>query len=90
MHLSDDPSCPICQEDMYSFEKILFCSKSCGHNFHFHCLKIWNKHKKAPYKNNYDSSNSSVKLTCPMCRGEIDEELIAKYQSQTTNNSGSI
>jgi hypothetical protein len=87
MHLSDDPSCPICQEDMYTSEKLFYCSKSCGHNFHMHCMKVWVEHKKVPNTNHYD--NSSVKLTCPMCRGELDEELLAKYQSQHSNNSAS-
>ena len=87
MHLSDDTSCPICQEDMYSFEKLLYCSKSCGHNFHMHCMKVWIDHKKAP-SNSYET-HSNNKLTCPMCRGELDEELIAKTQSIVNNNPNS-
>jgi len=88
MNLSDDPSCPICQEDMYSFEKLMYCSKSCGHNFHANCIKIWSEHKKDKDKDfDYLNLNKS-NISCPMCRGIIDEELL-KSITLNTNTNGS-
>ena len=64
MSLLDDPVCPICQEDMYTNEGIYFCKKSCGHNFHIGCLKVFIKHKK----------DTEMVVSCPMCRAKWEEE----------------
>ena len=64
MSLLDDPICPICQEDMYSNEGIYFCKKSCGHNFHIGCLKVFIKHKK----------ETEMVVSCPMCRAKWEED----------------
>ena len=63
MSLLDDPVCPICQEDMYTNEGIFFCKKSCGHNFHIGCLKVFIKHKK----------ETEMVVSCPMCRAKWEE-----------------
>ncbi len=44
MDLFEDPTCPICQEDMYNIEGLFFCEDSCGHNFHL--SRIWLKDQK--------------------------------------------
>ena len=76
MSLLDDPICPICQEDMYSNEGIYFCEKSCGHNFHAACLKIFIKHKK----------DTETVVSCPMCRAKWDEENYTKILIEIKQN----
>lgn len=48
--------CPICLETLETGEKIVYCKKTCGNNFHEYCFSKW---KRA---NGNDA-------TCPMCRG---------------------
>lgn len=48
--------CPICLETLETGEKIVYCKKTCGNNFHDYCFSKW---KRA---NGNDA-------TCPMCRG---------------------
>jgi hypothetical protein len=64
MNLHDDITCAICQEDMYAFQVLYYCTNSCGHNFHTHCLKVWSEHKR---------SVSDV-ISCPMCRSVWPDE----------------
>ena len=76
MSLLDDPVCPICQEDMYSNEGIYFCKKSCGHNFHIGCLKVFIKHKK----------DTEMVVTCPMCRAKWEEDDYTKPLMEVKSN----
>ena len=85
MSLLDDPVCPICQEDMYSNEGIFFCKKSCGHNFHIGCLKVFIKHKK----------DTDMVVSCPMCRAKWEEDeyikpLMEIKQNKCTKNHKGI
>jgi hypothetical protein len=80
MDLYEDPTCPICQEDMYNIEGLFFCVDSCGHNFHLSCLKVWAEHKKA----------TSDIISCPMCRAQWNEEemkrMIIKNMAERSKN----
>ena len=76
MSLLDDPVCPICQEDMYSNEGIFFCKKSCGHNFHIGCLKVFIKHKK----------DTDMVVSCPMCRAKWEEDEYTKPLMEVRQN----
>ena len=76
MSLLDDPVCPICQEDMYTNEGIYFCKKSCGHNFHIGCLKVFIKHKK----------DTEMVVSCPMCRAKWEEEDYIKQLMEIRQN----
>lgn len=66
--LTEDTTCAICQEDMYTEENLYCCSISCGHHYHYRCLAIWAEHKIISYE----------KVTCPMCRVDWDESVITK------------
>ena len=76
MSLLDDAVCPICQEDMYSNEGIYFCKKSCGHNFHIGCLKVFIKHKK----------DTDTVVSCPMCRAKWEEQDYIKPLMEIQSN----
>ena len=76
MSLLDDPVCPICQENMYTNEGIYFCKKSCGHNFHIGCLKVFIKHKK----------DTDMVVSCPMCRAKWEEEEYIKPLMEIRQN----
>lgn len=80
MSLFDDISCSICQEDMYSAENLFYCSNSCGHNYHMHCIKVWAEHKKA----------SSDIVSCPMCRSVWEEEEIKKATVKAMTDKTSL
>jgi len=54
---TEGADCPICLEPLETGEKIVYCKKTCGNNFHDYCFSKW---KRA---NNNDA-------TCPMCRGQ--------------------
>jgi hypothetical protein len=68
MNLFDDVTCAICQEDMYTFQGLYYCTNSCGHNFHTHCLKVWSEHKRSV----------SDTISCPMCRSVWQEDEFKK------------
>lgn len=61
--LSEDDTCPICYEEMQKDEFLVWCRKSCGHNIHFKCMKIWAAHRE---------NKQHSKVTCPLCRIEWD------------------
>ena len=67
--LSEDTTCVICQEDMYSIENLNPCL-FCGRHFHFRCLNIWVDHKLSSYE----------KVSCPMCRNQWNTEYINNFK----------
>lgn len=56
--LSENNTCSVCQEDMYTQEGLICCKSVCGNHFHNKCIQIWADHKLSTGKS----------ISCPMCR----------------------
>mmetsp|Transcript_14807 Transcript_14807/g.21172 ORF Transcript_14807/g.21172 Transcript_14807/m.21172 type:complete len:649 (-) Transcript_14807:89-2035(-) len=60
--ISQDPTCPICMQDMTQEEELdgllCFCAKRCGSNIHTRCLRMYATYNRSENKN----------VVCPLCR----------------------
>eukprot|EP00742_Colponemidia_sp_Colp-10_P007650 GILJ01008245.1.p1 GENE.GILJ01008245.1~~GILJ01008245.1.p1 ORF type:complete len:636 (+),score=65.69 GILJ01008245.1:75-1982(+) len=61
--IEEDPTCPICQEEMLDEASLTYCKTGCGHNIHTQCMKIWADHR----------NSIGEGITCPLCRHDWGE-----------------